>query len=95
MKIPDFLTGKLPNFLTIDIHPDHDFYLDVGSGKMKYQEIESDYVLSEFIRYCLEHPKERFWEALRNFSEADYILHKKGEKDPVDTFYWENSNKKL
>jgi hypothetical protein len=84
---------KIPNFLTIDIHPDHDFYVDIGKGKMKYQELKSDYVLSEFIRYCLKHKNERFWQALRNFAKVDYVLLKKGEEDLKDTFYFEDINK--
>jgi hypothetical protein len=30
--------------------------------------------LLDFIRYCLEHPEERFWQALRNWSGYYFIF---------------------
>ena len=30
--------------------------------------------LTDFIAYCLLHPDERFWQALRNWAEVDFIL---------------------
>ena len=36
--------------------------------------------LESFIKYCKEHPDERFWQALRNWSEYDFIFGKKYEK---------------
>jgi len=30
--------------------------------------------LLSFIEYCLEHPEFRFWQALRNWSGARFIL---------------------
>jgi hypothetical protein len=30
-------------------------------------------VLASFVQYCEEHPHERFWQALRNWSEYAYI----------------------
>lgn len=29
--------------------------------------------LKNFIKYCEEHPEERFWQAVRNFSGSDFI----------------------
>lgn len=31
-------------------------------------------LLARFIAYCLEHPNERFWQALRNWSGVNYLL---------------------
>jgi hypothetical protein len=48
-------------------------------------------LLSSFASYCIAHPKERFWQALRNWSGADYILWcsaDAGAQDQ-DTFLWE------
>lgn len=30
--------------------------------------------LLSFISYCIAHPEERFWQALRNWSEYHFIL---------------------
>lgn len=90
------MAKKLPNFLTLDIHPDHDFYVELKKGTMSNVSMKSEVQLSEFIRYCLEHPELRFWQALRNWSEADSIQYFKIIDDVTskmsDTFYWENKN---
>lgn len=59
-------------------------------------------VLEDFTRYCIEHPEERFWQALRNWSGAAGIFFADGEYCELlsdrtgdgldDTFYWENKN---
>ena len=36
--------------------------------------------IQSFIKYCLEHPEERFWQALRNWSKYDFIMGWNGEK---------------
>ena len=48
-------------------------------------------VLESFVQYCKENPKQRFWQALRNWSgfsfvwvSNDYIL----DGDLRDTFYF-------
>lgn len=56
-------------------------------------------VLASFVKYCEEHPQERFWQALRNWIPAETGLHfvllsnlppnPSGEQKLVDTFYWE------
>ena len=49
--------------------------------------------LQSFTRYCQEHPSERFWQALRNWSNKGYILTAEERDndgnfiDPKDTFY--------
>jgi hypothetical protein len=53
-------------------------------------------VLSSFVEYCETHPSERFWQAVRNWSEQNYILavhNKDYPTDYEDTFYWEGRNK--
>lgn len=55
-------------------------------------------VLASFVKYCETHPHERFWQALRNWSEFPFIYA--GEDKPYkrfprwlhDTFYWEGKN---
>ena len=59
-------------------------------GKMKSAD-----KLSSFIEYCLKHPDERFWQALRNWSQYQFIYVSNQcdviEKvdDLQDTFYIE------
>jgi len=40
--------------------------------------------LASFALYCQQNPEQRFWQALRNWSEHSFIV-----ADSVDTFYWE------
>lgn len=48
-------------------------------------------LLASFVRYCKKHPKERFWQALRNWSKSDKLIrhwyNKKGIADSEDTFF--------
>ena len=52
-------------------------------------------VLADFVRYCEEHPEERFWQALRNWSAYAFIWVSNTKPfdgpptDLKDTFYWE------
>lgn len=52
--------------------------------------------LDSFTKYCLEHPEERGWQALRNWSEYSFIYGVKpnteiGDIDRYeDTFYKED-----
>ena len=45
--------------------------------------------LSSFIEYCAKNPQQRFWQALRNWAEADQILTKMNGHT-TDTFYFED-----
>ena len=47
---------------------------------------------ADLVKYICEHPGERFWQALRNWSEASEIIHCRNGKQE-DTFYWENNRK--
>jgi len=51
-------------------------------------------VLLSFIEYCDAHEDERFWQALRNWSEFDKIhASNNGEEGGLrDTFYFEGKN---
>jgi hypothetical protein len=64
-------------------------------------------VLASFVRYCQEHPDERFWQALRNWSGYTLIEAITVSFRPVegktygeafrmehDTFNWEGRNGK-
>lgn len=52
--------------------------------------------LFDFVCYCVHHPDERFWQALRNWSGYDKInVEVTDATDLVtrqqDTFYWEGA----
>lgn len=47
-------------------------------------------VLADFVAYCEANPSMRFWQALRNWSEENFIMASSDkQKDFRDTFYWE------
>jgi len=46
------------------------------------------------MAYCQAHPTERFWQALRNWSGAAFIIFEDGDGNGEDTFYW-NAKRKL
>ena len=53
-------------------------------------------LLVDFGQYCANHPEERFWQALRNWSGADMIVYQDrlcGMEDSRDTFYFEGKDK--
>jgi hypothetical protein len=46
-------------------------------------------LLGEFTAYCVAHPEERFWQALRNWSGYEKVLVQSDRYDePDDTFYF-------
>jgi len=53
-------------------------------------------LLESFAEYCKAHPEQRFWQALRNWSEFAFILKANnledfnGIKGVTDTYYFEN-----
>jgi hypothetical protein len=61
-------------------------------------------LLESFVGYCITHPNERFWQALRNWANVGYILASgispvnMQDADAVvpgvvkDTFNWEGRN---
>lgn len=53
-------------------------------------------VLKDFTKYCIAHPEERFWQALRNWSMANSIIiekhHEGGNITMEDTFYFEGKD---
>lgn len=54
-------------------------------------------VLADFIKYCNEHPDQRFWQALRNWSTYPFVyvsdnLITDTKANIEDTFYWEGKN---
>ncbi len=53
-------------------------------------------LLNDFKKYCCKHPEERFWQALRNWSEANSIIiekhYEKGIVTQEDTFYFEGKD---
>lgn len=55
-------------------------------------------VLLSFIKYCIAHPQERFWQALRNWSGSPYILMSRylpPDNHISDTFYFKGKNDNL
>lgn len=53
-------------------------------------------LLDSFISYCETHPEERFWQALRNWSEVNFLFVSREAKpdipDLIDTFHCEKQN---
>jgi hypothetical protein len=52
--------------------------------------------LKSFIRYCIAHPEERFYQALRNWGSFGAIYGgETGREDKglMDTFYFEGKNR--
>ena len=46
-------------------------------------------VLEDFAHYCQAHPAERFWQALRNWSGAAFLIARESAGTERDTFFWE------
>ncbi len=56
-------------------------------------------VLKSFVAYCEAHPHERFWQALRNWTQYQFIyVSNDSPYTPLeetilyDTFFWEGRN---
>jgi DNA-directed RNA polymerase subunit RPC12/RpoP len=63
---------------------------------------KSKSTLASFERYCVRHPHERFWQALRNWSGYGFIyasnippgeLHTESEAEFINTFSLEGGGK--
>lgn len=57
---------------------------------------KSEDLLVDFARYCANHPKERFWQALRNWSCSPYLLMSRYLPSDLhirDTFYFEEKDR--
>lgn len=52
-------------------------------------EIRSKKTKEAFIKYLEEHPEERFWQAVRNFSKYSVVLVGNHGEPLMDTFYWD------
>jgi hypothetical protein len=52
-------------------------------------------LIASFKRYCISHPEERFWQALRNWSSYNFIWVSGDleRTDLKDTFYFEGKDK--
>lgn len=44
-------------------------------------------LLESFAEYCISHPEQRFWQALRNWSNVGYIYKSNDGEKMEDTFY--------
>jgi hypothetical protein len=57
--------------------------------------MQSRDLLDSFTDYCRDHPTERFWQALRNWSRFNYVLvsnatdYAERKEKALDTFYWD------
>lgn len=51
-------------------------------------------MMTEFSQYCYDHPEQRFWQALRNWSKwaAVYVAKNDDHPKPMDTYYWTRKN---
>lgn len=55
--------------------------------------MKSTETIVSFLEYCMDHPEERFWQALRNWSGYNCILVAESRQlNTTDTFYWEGRN---
>ena len=59
---------------------------------MKESTSRNSEVLADFVKYCEENPEQRFWQALRNWTDYDAVLVARSGCEPVSTFYWEGKN---
>lgn len=47
--------------------------------------------LASLTEYCVSHPSERLWQAIRNWAGVSAVfVSKHGEEGYEDTFYWED-----
>ena len=64
-----------------------------------YNHTKAHPLLEEFVKYCWDHPDQRFWQALTNWSGVSYLVSSDlpfcGHCDSQDTFYWETNKGKL
>lgn len=63
---------------------------------------ENAKVLTDFVAFCQRNPEQRFWQALRNWSEMSFVLAVDnapfGSESNVsiienDTFYWKGKGR--
>ena len=60
------------------------------------QELLDEKVIDSFLVYCQEHPEERFWQALRNWADVDYVFAGyASKKEKTDTAYLEDIGLKV
>ena len=57
--------------------------------QVKKQETRNSKTLDSFIKYCVSHPNERFFQALRNWFGYPYIGVSNDRVKYYDTFYLE------
>ena len=62
--------------------------------------MKSKKLLDSLVAYCTEHPKLRFWQALRAWVGWGFIFvcndYDEDKNEPIgayDTFYWEDNKK--
>ena len=49
---------------------------------------ENEHLLNSFTAYCKANPSQRFWQAIRNWSESNFIFVSDTPEGPrMDTFY--------
>lgn len=55
------------------------------------KDVRNGDVLSDFVGYCLAHPEQRFWQALRNWAGVNfvYVASQPLASDIQDTYYRE------
>ena len=51
--------------------------------------MKSESLLQSFVVYAQEHPEERFWQALRNWSRWSFIGVSNDLTGWTDTMFWE------
>jgi hypothetical protein len=65
----------------------------MNESETEKSETRNSAVLRDFVAYCVRHPHERFWQALRNWSGYNFILVSgKYCGEGRDTFSWEGKD---
>lgn len=49
-------------------------------------------LLDSFVAYCKNNPDQRFWQALRNWADLDFVYGSMNGMPIEDTFNWEKKN---
>lgn len=86
LKVPRKLSLKKIK-VTKRNHKIKEFVINEETGKkvrLRFPPSRNSATLASFALYCQENPNERFWQALRSWSDSAFIL-----ADQVDTFWRE------
>lgn len=103
----DLMEESMPESRIIEIERDGDGYYWIAPNDDDWQiteemiefEVESAAVemAIQFLEYCHEHPEQRFWQAMRNFTGNNFIFVSENRVEAEglhDTFYMREKKKR-